>query len=300
MRILVPVDGTEQSRHMLRFLAGRETMLGSHPDITLANVQYSVPEAVIRLLDLQSVKSACEAEGRQVFDKLRDEISQLRADVKETVLYGDAGEAIAAEANRIDADLIVMGTRGLNAPMGYLLGSVSNSVLSKTQRPLLLVRPETPVTGGDAMRVGVAVDGSEHGLAAVAVTLSNAELFGKNASFRILNAPPDYRDVMSQSAYMLDTIGPLLTQDEFREEAEKAYKDAVDPALELFKTARLPATGVELFGDAGEAISEYARENLDILVMGSHGRGNFTAAVMGSTAMKIAATSTVPILVVRK
>ena len=34
--------------------------------------------------------------------------------------------------------------------------------------------------------------------------------------------------------------------------------------------------------------------------MGSHGRGNFTAAVMGSTAMKIAATSTVPILVVRK
>lgn len=134
----------------------------------------------------------------------------------------------------------------------------------------------------------------------MAVTLSNAELFGKNASFRILNAQPDYRDVMSQSAYMLDTIGPLLTQDEFREEAEKAYKDAVDPALELFKTARLPATGVELFGDAGEAISEYARENLDILVMGSHGRGNFTAAVMGSTAMKIAATSTVPILVVRK
>ena len=290
MRILVPVDGTEQSRHMLRFLAGRETMLGSHPDITLANVQYSVPEAVIRLLDLQSVKSACEAEGRLVFDKLRDEISQLKADVKETVLYGDAGEAIAAEADRIDADLIMMGTRGLNAPMG--LGSVSNSVLSKTQRPLLLVRPETPVTGGDAMRVGIAVDGSEHGLAAVAVTLSNAELFGKNASFRILNAQPDYRDVMSQSAYMLDTIGPLLTQDEFHEEAEKAYKDAVDPALELFKTARLPATGVELFGDA--------RENLDILVMGSHGRGNFTAAVMGSTAMKIAATSTVPILVVRK
>lgn len=300
MRILVPVDGSEQSRHVLRFLAGRETMLGSHPDITLVNVQYSVPEAVIRLLDLQSVKSACEAEGREVFEKLRDDISLLHADVKQSVLYGEAGTAIAAEADRIDADLIVMGTRGLSAPMGYLLGSVSNAVLSKTQRPILLVRPETPCVGGDAMRVGIAVDGSDHGLAAVTVTLSNAELFGKNASFRVLHAEPDYRDMMSQSAYMLDTIGPLLTKDEFREESETAYKAAVEPALELFRTARLPATGVELTGDAGEAIAEYARENLDVLVMGSHGRGNFTAAVMGSTAMKIAATSTVPILVVRK
>lgn len=300
MRILVPIDNSEQSRHTLRFLSGRETMLGAHPDITLVNVQYAVPEAVIRLLDLQSVKAACETEGRAVFEKLRDDISLLHADVKERVLYGEAGEAIAAEADRIDADLIVMGTRGLNAPMGYLLGSVSNSVLSKTTRPLLLVRPETPVVSGDAMRVGIAVDGSEHGLAAVAAALSNAEFFGKNASFRILHATPDYRDMMSQSAYMLDTIGPLITKEEFRAEAETNYKAAVEPALELFETARLPAVGVELIGDAGEAISSYARDNLDILIMGSHGRGNFTAAVMGSTAMKIAASSTVPILVVRK
>ena len=33
--------------------------------------------------------------------------------------------------------------------------------------------------------------------------------------------------------------------------------------------------------------------------MGSHGYGNFTAAVLGSTAMKIASSCELPILIVR-
>ncbi len=48
------------------------------------------------------------------------------------------------------------------------------------------------------------------------------------------------------------------------------------------------------------AIAEYADKNLDMLVMGSHGRGNFSSAVMGSTAMHIAAETKAPILIVRK
>ncbi|MFR3635615.1 MAG: universal stress protein, partial [Sutterella sp.] len=55
-----------------------------------------------------------------------------------------------------------------------------------------------------------------------------------------------------------------------------------------------------LVGNAGDEISAYAkRRKLDLVVMGSHGYGRFKSAVMGSTATRIAATSNVPLLIIR-
>ena len=47
-------------------------------------------------------------------------------------------------------------------------------------------------------------------------------------------------------------------------------------------------------------IADYAENTpLDLLVMGSHGYGNLRSALMGSTAQKIAANSSVPLLIIR-
>jgi nucleotide-binding universal stress UspA family protein len=46
--------------------------------------------------------------------------------------------AIAQAAERLDADLICLGTHGRSGLRKALLGSVSSSVLSATRRPLLL------------------------------------------------------------------------------------------------------------------------------------------------------------------
>ena len=39
MRILVPVDGSENSMHAVEFIASRTTLLGSNPEIEVLNVQ---------------------------------------------------------------------------------------------------------------------------------------------------------------------------------------------------------------------------------------------------------------------
>jgi nucleotide-binding universal stress UspA family protein len=52
----------------------------------------------------------------------------------------DAADAIAQAANRLGVDVICMGTRGRSAVQKAVLGSVAQSVLSKTDRPVLLVR----------------------------------------------------------------------------------------------------------------------------------------------------------------
>lgn len=56
------------------------------------------------------------------------------------VLAGDPSDEIVAYADSIEADLIVLGTRGRGAVKSALLGSVSREVLRESRRPVLVVR----------------------------------------------------------------------------------------------------------------------------------------------------------------
>jgi len=71
-------------------------------------------------------------------------VSQLAAEhgVQSTfkVLTGDPADEIVAYADTIDADLIVMGSRGRGAVTSALLGSVSHGVLHEARRPVLVAR----------------------------------------------------------------------------------------------------------------------------------------------------------------
>lgn len=56
------------------------------------------------------------------------------------LLTGNPAHEIAAFAEVVDADLIVVGSHGYGAISGALLGSVSRGVLKGTTRPVLIVR----------------------------------------------------------------------------------------------------------------------------------------------------------------
>ena len=54
MRILVPVDGSENSMHAVEFIASRTTLLGSNPEIEVLNVQLPLPARACRLVGQDS------------------------------------------------------------------------------------------------------------------------------------------------------------------------------------------------------------------------------------------------------
>ncbi|UQA97049.1 universal stress protein [Streptomyces halobius] len=58
-------------------------------------------------------------------------------------LWGPPAAALSVEA--ADADLLVLGSRGLSGIMGFLLGSVGMATITATERPVVLVRmPKQP------------------------------------------------------------------------------------------------------------------------------------------------------------
>ena len=61
-------------------------------------------------------------------------------ETKTELLVGNPADEIVAFADTIDADLIVVGSRGQGAIASVLLGSVSRAVLHESRRPVLVVR----------------------------------------------------------------------------------------------------------------------------------------------------------------
>jgi nucleotide-binding universal stress UspA family protein len=63
----------------------------------------------------------------------------LNAQPRTRARLGTVAETILAEAGELDAEAIVMGTRGLTGLKSVLLGSVSHAVVQHANRPVVVV-----------------------------------------------------------------------------------------------------------------------------------------------------------------
>ena len=64
--------------------------------------------------------------------------SDVKWDLK--IVHGDPGPTIVEYANKHDFDLLIIGSRGLNAFQEMVLGSVSHKVVKRANCPVLVVK----------------------------------------------------------------------------------------------------------------------------------------------------------------
>lgn len=131
--IVVGLDGSENSKRAIP--AAVELARQNDGRIVFAHVD----ERVAAKGDMASLR-ADEDEIRAGIAREAERISAEGIDASvenAVVVLGGPAHAIAEIADEVDADLIIVGTRGHSAITGLLLGSVTNRLLHIAERPVL-------------------------------------------------------------------------------------------------------------------------------------------------------------------
>jgi nucleotide-binding universal stress UspA family protein len=85
-------------------------------------------------------KEEADLERRKKNSKVLQYLNEAHIDYKTTVLRGQPGPEIVKYANENKVDIVVIGSRGLNALQEMVLGSVSHKVMKRVNCPALIVK----------------------------------------------------------------------------------------------------------------------------------------------------------------
>jgi nucleotide-binding universal stress UspA family protein len=134
-KIFLPVDGSEHSRRAVAKTV--ELARLTQGEVRVFHYQEREPS--------RAGTAAFEATGEAaaLVDAAVAELqaAQITASGETRAgLAGEAAKAIVDEAGRFDADLIVVGSRGLSDFAALLLGSVAHKVIHYAHCPVLVVR----------------------------------------------------------------------------------------------------------------------------------------------------------------
>lgn len=145
------------------------------------------------------------------------------------------------------------------------------------------------------MKILLTVDGSAYTSKAVKYLASHMEWFKEAPELHLLHVKaPIPAGLATNRARAL--LGKDAVDNYYKEEAE----EALSVAEKALKKKEIPFISTYKIGEITEEIRAYAKKNkIDMIVMGSHGHGALTGAIMGSVATKILASTDIPVMIVR-
>jgi nucleotide-binding universal stress UspA family protein len=211
MKILIAYDGSESADQGIDDL--QRAALPTKADALVVSVAevWLPPPAHNQVLDdtfpLQippGLKHAREraahtiANAKEVAQRGRERVQQALPEwnVTHEVKSGSPAQEVLKLAREWEADLIVVGSHGRTALGRFVLGSVSQKVLTEAETSVRIARP-TSGTGASAIRIVVGVDGSEGATAAVRAVASRDWTPGSEVRVVVAEVTGGYR----QSTY---------------------------------------------------------------------------------------------------
>lgn len=138
LSVTVGLDGSRESRAAAEWAAREAQLLGL--PLKLVHVWEPVPAPMAQapLLGAETQQHWSERVPREAAEGIR--VRHPGLDVITEQLSGRPADMLADAAQ--DAELLVLGSRGLSGFGGFMLGSVGLAVVAHTQRPVVLVRAD--------------------------------------------------------------------------------------------------------------------------------------------------------------
>ena len=134
--IVLGLDGSKQSMIALEFSANLSQTFNAKLIIVHA---YQFTSDLRNYKEYDKLLIQRQAAGVDFFAQARKNIGSLSIEIEDDLIEGPAAEAIISVAESREADLIVLGTRGMGPFKGLLLGSVSTKVMQRSTCPVMVV-----------------------------------------------------------------------------------------------------------------------------------------------------------------
>lgn len=265
-RILVPTDLSDFSKAAAGWAAMFHRRLGSHITLLFANEPYipvdvlQGPAAYAFQLEpefLQRLSERLSAFATECFPDCASSVDSLIVDAA-------PAQAILQTANKIDADLILMGTHGRRGWRRALLGSVTENVVRATDRPLMSVPASLATPGGPKIaKILCPVNFTDIGRQALEEAVALAAAF--DSELQVLHVT----DVVDHS---------FLTR------IEDDFAAWVEPAVRH----RCRYSQIVTRGDVAEQVLKLAeRDGADLIVVGAQHRRFYDTTIIGTTTERI-------------
>lgn len=280
-RIAVPLDGSQLSHKALpwaKLLAGPDT------EIHLVRAFLEPQEYLYTSL---GPVPADEAEVQKVIDKIKSYLEEQAESFEQPVKMhagcGDPADTILYQAEKREADLIVIASHGRGGLDRWLLGSVATKVLRGSQTPVLMIRAGEGSEAPSVSKIMVPLDGSETSERALDMAVEVAK--SQDAELILYTGLSFPRTGFPTAVQQYVETGLKAGEKYLDEQAARCEGVTVKTVVR----DTTPSHGiVKAAGDLGA----------DLIVMGSHGRSGVSRWILGSVTENVVQTSDLPVLVV--
>jgi universal stress protein E len=283
--ILVAVDSRQEKHPALQWA----TRLADFNDakLKLVDVLPDLPWiAKLTLPDHEETQKVLANQKLQTIDAMAQEIRDQGIDVSTKLLAGKTSFALMHEVLQSHHDLIVRVSKGAHSGRTGFFGTTSMRLLRKCPCAVWLVRPDKP-TGFNRVLAAIDPDPDDearevlnHEIMDLGKTIAHYE----NGQLHVVHAWEMF------GAHLLQSRS---TADDFAA-ASRITKDRAAKMLDQFLTPYKmthQSEGVHLLCDElgpGHAISSLAaREQIDLVVMGTIARTGLRGAMIGNTAEQV-------------
>lgn len=227
-------------------------------------------------------------------ERLAQQVERLGLDPGEIagteVIAGEAHRVLVDAAQKAGATLIVVGATGSGPFAAELLGSTADRVLRKATCPVLLVRGELPIP---PRRVLAPVDLSPLSADAYRCGLHLLGQMAKGESVEVRTANVvSFFDVLAIKRQTAGEFSP--------EEAERVRGEELDRFIRDNRTeGPMEVKPALISGEARfEILRELSEHPVDLVLLGTHGRGGLDRLMIGSVAATVARKAPCSVLLV--
>lgn len=165
MRFLLATDGSRGADIALDFLGALPLSYADHVVVLTVPTYSFVGSSGVEAQPADTGIEHGESAALAIAERARTQLSGRGLSLAVDIAQGPVADAVEAATLRHAAELVVLGSRGLGAFAGTILGSVARALARHASLPIMVVRERREAPS----RIILAVDGSDESAAAVAL-----------------------------------------------------------------------------------------------------------------------------------